>query len=81
METKQQRGLFLAKVYIGQEIFEDRGVLEAMAVRKASYKALVNTMYAFREIPDELLDFVRRREKGTLYLGIELTKLLKQTFH
>ena len=49
-------------------MFEAAESTESMAVQKASYRALVNTMYAFREIPEELQEFVRRKEIGTLNL-------------
>ncbi len=66
METTVSYGKIWAKIYLGEEVYEGTGHIESMAVQQAGYRALVNTMYAFKEIPEELVDFVKRKEKGTL---------------
>ncbi len=66
METKQtEDSKPTAKIFLGEEVFVGKGHIESMAVQQAGYRALVNTMYAFKKIPEELQDFVKRKEKGT----------------
>ena len=67
-----KHGTIFAKIYIGEEVFEGSGILESLAVRRATYRALVNTMYAFKEIPKELLEYVTRKDLGILPFDLSL---------
>ncbi len=66
------RGLCQAKIYIGEEIHEGGAAhMEDIAVERASYKALVDTLYAFRELPPVLQAYKlkgRLLTEGTSYL-------------
>ena len=64
-------GLCQAKLYLGDEVHEgDPAHTEYIAVERASYKALVNTLYAFRDLPGELRFY---ENKGKLKLTMDQT--------
>ena len=58
--------LFHTKINIGSEEYGAAAKMGNLAVQKASYKALVNTMYAFKELPHELIN-VGSTEEGGMY--------------
>ena len=64
-------GMTKATICIGTEKYIAGDKLATIALQKAGYKALVNTMYAFKELPEELLN-----AGSTLYGGmLELTMI------
>ena len=65
-KTRLKSGLFgkiHANIYIGEEVHKADHTRDDTALRLASCTALADTMYAFKELPDELVDSVWE-EKG-----------------
>ena len=61
MDTKVSDGSIHVKIYLGEEEYEIKAAQESDAVQHASYRALMNTLYAFKDLPLDRAELQKRK--------------------
>ena len=57
----QSDGSIHVKLYLGEEVYEIKAAQESDAVQHASYRALMNTLYAFKDLPLDRAELQKRK--------------------